>query len=221
MPQLFLPPANGRSLYAVMLAVGLLGGCQIGVHPETRPVMLPEPEQPTARCECPEPEPAPVLVCPPPAATPKPRACPPATQLGNKMLFGAVEFVYLESPDLKMRARIDSGAETSSLHAIHIELFERDGERWVRFQTMAEEGDEPLGLELPLSRKARIKSKAGTDDIDKRPVVELNLRVGPRTERVEVSLVDRGHFTYPMLIGRNFLQDAALIDVSREYVQGE
>lgn len=221
MPHLLLSTTRSRNLYAALLTAGLLGGCQLGVHPETRPVMLAEPEQPTARCECPEPEPTPVLVCPPPAPAPKPRACPPVNQLGNKILLGAVEFVHLESPDLKMRARIDSGAETSSLHAIGIELFERDGERWVRFQTMAEEGDAAVDMELPLSRKARIKSKTSADDIDKRPVVELNLRLGQRTERVEVSLVDRGHFTYPVLIGRNFLQDAALIDVSREYVQGE
>lgn len=139
--------------------------------------------------------------------------------LRNKMILGEAEFAYLETAEVKMRARIDSGAETSSLHAENIERFERDGESWVRFSTRSQEQAEPVVLELPVTRRLRIKSTNET--LDRRPVVEVNVRIGKHTERIEVSLVDRGHFEFPLLIGRNFLKGIAVVDVSQAYIQGK
>lgn len=171
-------------------------------------------------CECPEPVAA---VCPEP---PKPKTvtCPPAgplmpASLRNKLVFGEAEMAYLETAEIKMRARIDSGAATSSLHAENIERFERDGERWVRFITRNKEGAEPIPMELPVTRRIRIKTT--NESTDQRPVVEVNVRIGKHTERIEVSLVDRGHYEFPLLIGRNYLKGIAVIDVSRAYTQGE
>ncbi|MFC6980534.1 RimK/LysX family protein [Microbulbifer taiwanensis] len=57
-------------------------------------------------------------------------------------------------------------------------------------------------------------------DSQRRPVVEMSLTVGDVTHMVEVNLTDRSSSEYLMLIGRNFLKDAAVVDVSRRNVQG-
>ncbi|TNF34280.1 MAG: hypothetical protein EP312_06835 [Gammaproteobacteria bacterium] len=193
--------------------------------PSSEPELVRKNKTPVlpAACDCPEPAPAPV--CPElPKAKPRATSCPPAgplmpASLRNKMILGEAEFAYLETAEVKMRARIDSGAETSSLHAENIERFERDGESWVRFSTRSQEQAEPVVLELPVTRRLRIKSTNET--LDRRPVVEVNVRIGKHTERIEVSLVDRGHFEFPLLIGRNFLKGIAVVDVSQAYIQGK
>ena len=154
-------------------------------------------------CDCP--------ACPQPPVT-------DGKHFEGKLVVGESEFVYIEPGPLKLRARVDSGATTSSLHAGDVVRFERDGEAWVRFTTWANSREKPVTLELPVSRKVRIKTK--TDAVDRRVVVEVNLRVGDITQLVEVSLADRGDFEYPVLIGRNFLRDVAVIDVSRAYIHG-
>ena len=174
--------------------------------------------QPGPMCECPVltqpscPAPEPAPACPKPPVTDR-------NHFEGKLIVGQSEYVYIESGPLKLRARIDSGATTSSLHAGDIVRFERDGEAWVRFTTWANTKEKPTTLELPVSRKVRIKTK--TEGIDQRVVVEVNLRVGDVTQRVEVTLADRGDFEYPVLIGRNYLRDVAVIDVSRTYVHGD
>lgn len=169
-------------------------------------------------CECPEP-----VACPE-ALAPKAVSCPASgplmpVNLRNKMVLGEAEMAYLETGEVKMRARIDSGAATSSLHAENIERFERDGERWVRFATRTKEGADLIPMELPVTRRIRVKSTS--DTLDQRLVVEVNVRIGKHTERIEVSLVDRGHYEFPILIGRNFLKGIAIVDVSRAYTQGQ
>ncbi len=202
-----------------MVPVTLLLACQ--QMPTSEPELLRNKTHSLPpMCDCPEPV---VTECP---EAPKPKAvsCPAAgplmpVSLRNKMVLGEAEMVYLETGEVKMRARIDSGAATSSLHAEEIERFERDGERWVRFITRSKEGAESIPMELPVTRRIRVKST--NDTPDQRLVVEVNVRIGQHTERIEVSLVDRGHYEFPILIGRNYLKGIAVVDVSRAYTQGQ
>ncbi len=213
------------------LVLLLLAACQpLATPPDAEMEQLPELiEEPVPVCECPEPEPlicpepepsppVPLQVCPEPLVMAPPPEVAPNT-FDGKMVLGGVEYVHIEPGPLKLQARIDSGATTSSLHAEDIVRFERDGQSWVRFRTYDRaDAREPVTIELPLSRRVRIKTL--TDEVDQRPVVEVNIRLGQHTERVEVTLVDRSNFAFSVLIGRNFLRDVAVIDVSREFVQG-
>jgi hypothetical protein len=54
----------------------------------------------------------------------------------------------------------------------------------------------------------------------KRPIVDMNLTIGEVTHMVEVNLTDRSGLDFLLLVGRNFLKDAAVVDVSRQHVQG-
>lgn len=175
-----------------------------------------EVESPPA-CECPVPS------CPAPERPPTP-VCAPAPltdrhHFAGKLVVGSIEYVHVEPGSLRLEARVDSGAETSSMHADDVVSFERDGEPWVRFSTPAGTSGSSATMELPVARRVRIKTK--TDGIDRRAVVMINLRLGEVTKRIEVTLADRGDFEYPFLVGRNYLRDVAVVDVSRRYIHGD
>lgn len=137
----------------------------------------------------------------------------------NKMVLGSVEFFELNPGELHLKARVDTGAATTSLSALDLAIFERDGDKWVRFHMPNPKGGIPIEVELPVERFVRIK-RHGFDS-QRRPVVLMNVTVGDRTHLIEVNLTDRSGFDYSLLIGRNFLKDNAVVDVSRKYLAGK
>ncbi len=149
-----------------------------------------------------------------PSVEPAPVACdavePVAT---DKLRVGRRENVWLEDVQLSLPARIDTGAETASLDARNIELFERDGVRWVRFEILNPETGEPVELERKLERRARI-IQAVSDEAERRPVIRLGVVIGTIRQYAEFTLSDRSHLDYQILIGRNVLNDVMIVDVS-------
>lgn len=139
-------------------------------------------------------------------------------RIDGKLVVGEVEKAYLIGPGFVYDARIDSGATTSSMDARNIRRFERDGRQWVRFDipVPGSEGGEVATIEREIARNARI-IQSNDEEAERRPVVELQFRIGNKQQRAEFTLSDRSHLTYPMLIGRNILRDVMLIDVGREY----
>lgn len=141
---------------------------------------------------------------------------------------GWVEFVRFHEHDLVAKAKLDSGAMTSSLHAEDITYFKKDGQKWVRFE-FAKKARPPLHgmpavprqkqvIEAPLKRMVKIKQH--TVDHVRRPVVELPLSIGGKQYTAEFTLTDRDAFIYPVLLGRRFLQTALIIDPARIHVTG-
>ena len=143
-------------------------------------------------------------------------------QEDGKMLLGQHEWVYFPAQKLVLPARIDSGANTSSLHAINLQQFERDGKTWVRFETHFQpEKEQPASkveVEAQMIRKVTVTQASGSET---RPVVSLPIQLGNLTQTVEFTLTDRGNLTFPVLLGRRFFMDIAVIDVSKTYVQGK
>jgi len=132
---------------------------------------------------------------------------------GPSVLLGAVEPVYLDPPGLWLDARMDTGATTSSLNALNLARFERDGESFVKFDIINSEDGQPITLERRIIENVRIKSLEGESSV--RPVVRLRAIIGTIDQRVEFTLIDRSSFQYQVLIGRNFIRDFAVIDVSK------
>ncbi|WP_255199575.1 RimK/LysX family protein [Marinobacter lutaoensis] len=159
-------------------------------------------------------------VCPPPVTVP--RACPPpddrgrADRLKGKVVVGEVEKFYLAEAGLVYTARIDSGAETSSIDARNITRFERDGNNWVRFDVPVPGTDRFVTLEKEISRRVRIV-QASADESERRVVVELQFAIGDHKQVAEFTLADRSNLTYEVLIGRNILRDVMLVDVGKEF----
>ncbi len=136
----------------------------------------------------------------------------------GKLLLGRVEWAWLNQLDRPLKARIDTGVGISSLQAQQVEEFERDGKRWVRYMVVVEEKGVSERMEAPLVRYARIR-QSSNEDMERRPVIRLTLRLGQLTEETEFTLSDRTGMLYPILLGREFLRDIAIVDVARKFVQ--
>ncbi|WP_245879981.1 ATP-dependent zinc protease family protein [Zobellella taiwanensis] len=137
-------------------------------------------------------------------------------KIADQWLLGRVEWLWLPALGDNVKARIDSGAKTSSMSATEIEEFERDGRRHVRFSFSHQHHQ--VRLEAPLSRYVRIR-QANSKQLDRRPVVLLPVQLGGMIKEVEFTLKDRTRMLYPVLLGREFMGRDVLIDPSRRFIQ--
>lgn len=143
-----------------------------------------------------------------------------AALAAESRVYGVAEEVSLPAlSDAPIRAKLDTGAQTSSLGAENIEVFKKDGADWVRFTPQIANAKP---LELPVARHSRIKRRAdgtGSTESIRRPVVELEMCLGGQRRKVEVNLTDRSRFSFPLLIGTSALIEfEALIDPAKEYI---
>jgi len=129
----------------------------------------------------------------------------------GKEVIGWVEKVRIYPGNLLVEARIDTGADTSSLHCDCITSFDRNGEKWVSFVVETSDG-KPNLMEQKVVRMAKIKRHFG--EVQERMVVKLGVCLGSTYKEAEVTVVDRSGLTYPMLIGRDFLQGHFVVDPS-------
>ncbi len=137
------------------------------------------------------------------------------------MIIGWQEWVSL--PDFQIpaiHAKIDTGADTSSLHADQIKRFRKAGQRWVSFEIhpLPEHPDIVLFCRAPLMHRRVVKSSSGDREI--RPVILTQLRLGDRQFEIELNLTNRDYMGCRMLLGRQALQQDILIDPSKAYLQG-
>jgi hypothetical protein len=139
-------------------------------------------------------------------------ASPGATE--DKRVVGWLEIVRLCPENLSIRAKLDTGARNSSLNAPRVELFEREGTTWVRFDVIDFHGKTDT-LERKLHRMTKIKQHDRPPAL--RPVVHLTVCLGDTYKIAEVNLEDRSVFNYQMLIGRSFLREDFLVDASTKF----
>ncbi|MGB5544195.1 MAG: ATP-dependent zinc protease [Gammaproteobacteria bacterium] len=134
---------------------------------------------------------------------------------GNKIVFGWIEQVRVSAAGLVLEAKLDTGADTSSLHARNIHGFKRQGVRMVRFEIENPETGELVQLERKRMRGVRIREHNG--GYQRRPVVEMWVCLGQLKKRIEVNLVDRSQFNYPFLIGRSAMHGEIIVDPDRSF----
>jgi len=133
----------------------------------------------------------------------------------EKQVVGWTEIVSIFPGNLKIKAKLDTGADNSSLNAKNIEYFIRDGEKWVRFQ-FRNFKDRVEIVEAKIIRIAKIK-RLGQESVQ-RPTINLGICIGRTYKETEVNLSDRSGFNYQMLIGRSFLQGSFIIDPELSFV---
>lgn len=126
-----------------------------------------------------------------------------------KEVVGWVENVKVYPGGVTVKAKVDTGAKTSSLDCECITPFTKDGEDWLSFTVKNHKG-EIIRLEKPVTRVARIKRHFSETQV--RYVVELGLCLGSVYREEEVTLVDRSGFNYALLVGRNFLGEDFVVD---------
>ncbi|MEF1279745.1 ATP-dependent zinc protease [Vibrio fortis] len=135
----------------------------------------------------------------------------------GKLILGEEEWVYVPGLEESFKARVDTGATTSSISAIDIVPFERDGKDWVKFK-IEHDGIKSQEVSLPVERWVKIK-QSSAEGTQRRAVIVANIQIGDLKDKTEFTLADRTHLTYPLLLGRSFFRDVAVVDVSKKYVQ--
>jgi hypothetical protein len=139
----------------------------------------------------------------------------PPTYAQSKEVFGYVERLHIREASLIMLAKLDTGADTSSIHARQLQEFVKDGAPWVRFEIRNFQG-EVREITAPVVRVAKIKRPSGP--AQRRIVIKLGLCLGDMFQEEFVSINDRTKFDYQFLLGRSFLAGNAIVDPSAMYV---
>lgn len=114
---------------------------------------------------------------------------------------------------VEMEVKVDTGAQTSSLHATKVKTFTKEKEEWVRFSLNGQQ------VEAPLAKTAEVKSSDG--DGERRYFVEVSVCLGSSKLHILVSLNDRSNMSYKALIGRHFLKHKFLVDSGKTFVLGK
>ena len=125
------------------------------------------------------------------------------------------EWVFLPSyNDFKLKAKIDTGARTSAIHATNIQIYQKDSSEMVKFQIYQSQSF--LDIDTELISYKKIKSSFGQTEI--RPSVHMKIQIGAEIWLTEITLAQRAKLTYPMLIGRNSLNKKHIIHSHKSYL---
>ena len=142
--------------------------------------------------------------------------------LQNKIILGSEEwcsFPELGIPTIK--ARVDSGAKTSALHAINIAPFKKEAQNWVKFDINPIQNNVKtvIHCEAPLVDKRVVKSSSGFRE--ERYVIQTNLEIGNSNWLIEMTLTNRDSMGFRMLLGREAMSGRVLVDPEQQYLLGQ
>ena len=136
----------------------------------------------------------------------------------NYTSIGWREWIYLPKfDDFAIKAKVDTGARTSALHATQIKEYDKNGKKLVSFRL--HQSNNHVDISTQLIRYLKITSSFGDSEI--RPLIRLKIRLGERSWFTEITLTKRNRMTYPMLIGRNTLMRKYLIHSHKSYLTGK
>lgn len=147
----------------------------------------------------------------------------PAEAEPERTVIGWREWIRLPDllPDTEpVKAKVDTGARTSAIHAWDLEHLERDSERWVRFSLHPRQRDDQhvVVAEARLVEERDVRSSNG--EIERRPVVETTLALGDQRYPIELTLTKRDEMGFRMLVGRTAMAGHLLVDPGGSYLLG-
>lgn len=127
----------------------------------------------------------------------------------------------LALPDLgipEVKAKIDTGARSSALHAFDVETFERDGKPMVRFKVHPYQRDAQRSVtaEAELIDQRQVRNSGGQAQV--RPVIETTVEINGYTFPIELTLTNRDAMGFRMLLGRQAVRRRFLVDAGRSFL---
>lgn len=127
----------------------------------------------------------------------------------KKIIYGYVEKATLVDKGLVISAKLDTGAKSASLSAIHIKEIELNGKNYLQYTVPSKQGDVEFTSEYV--GKVRIKVRSGEGSTAKheplkRPVVLVRIKLGDMVQTIPVNLTNRKRFIYPLLLGRDAIK---------------
>lgn len=137
----------------------------------------------------------------------------------SNTLVGWREWVQLPGIGVPwIKAKIDTGAQTSSMHAYDQVVFEKDGQDWVRFSVhpWQKTDEDPVLVECPIRDRRKVRSSSG--HVQERIVVLMQIVLAGREVTAEMTLSNRDQMGFRMLIGREALRHGFVVDSSRSFV---
>ena len=140
----------------------------------------------------------------------------------NKIVLGSEEWCTLPELGLPaIKARVDSGAKTSALHAINIAPFIKEDENWVKFDINPIQNNlkTVIHCEAKLIDKRIVKSSSGFRE--QRYVIQTNIKIGKENWEIEVTLTNRDSMGFRMLLGREAMSGRILVDPEQKYLLGQ
>lgn len=135
--------------------------------------------------------------------------------VAEKIIVGETAWVMVEGTPYEFLARVDTGARTTSIHAIDVRVTngsadpEENVGKTVTFKTLNRKG-KPTVLQFPIIKVSSVKNSQGEEQ---RYVIELELSLRDVKKKTEVNLRDRTKMEYKLLIGRSLLSKDFLVDV--------
>ena len=138
----------------------------------------------------------------------------------SSKIIGWREFVSLPQLEVnRIKAKIDTGARSSALHAFNIQQLQLDGKSIIRFQVHPVQRDNHtiVTTEAELLEYRKIRNSGGIAQL--RPVIKTEVKLGGQIWSIELSLTDRDVMGFRMLLGRQAVRNKFLVDPSRSYLQ--
>src|SRR5205085_8167796 len=138
----------------------------------------------------------------------------------DPLLIGRKE--YVEFPEWgvgRVRAKVDTGARSSALDVLGYDLWETEDQRLrlrMRLALNRKRPDRYRVVEADVLRMVLVRCSSGV--CEHRPLIEAAIRLGPITRRIRLTLTDRASMRHRMILGREALRGAFVVDVSRKYV---
>lgn len=137
------------------------------------------------------------------------------TAYSQKVVIGWVEQVAIGMSQLPILAKIDTGADHSSINVSKPKVYYKGRQQWVKFIVKNAKG-ESISVDKEVFRYANIKKKSV--GLQRRIVIKMKVCIGNFSSDAQINLVDRNHFRYQLLIGRSILRKHFLVDSSIKHL---